>query len=389
MRFVFLSEGDLFLKEDGRDAVEIESHFAREALERAATRSDRQGWKGQGRDNDGMYSAQTVWGRQAARSERDHPVVRTVARGPAENELLYTLAMSASSGLFRYNLASKEEHRLFHRQDFDGCGLSCHRPSQQVILSSRNQDHLGKLELYDETSRRRDKLTDGDGHDSNPAHDPLSPQTVYFQSSGVARNEQGVIVALGPAAIHKLDRDTGAMTTVLEDGHWDYLQPRKDAQGALYFIRRPYAAQTDLPLLQQLKAFVLLPFHLAAAIFGFLDAFSRMFAKQSLRPAGAGKEIPLSRNRFATFHDTTIALEKVLKKGHQLDDSVQVVPATWELVRLDAAGHETVLAKHVVSYDLGPAGEIIYSDGLRIWQAGTSPKKIFQGKIIQSVVLVC
>jgi hypothetical protein len=388
MRFVFISEGDLFLKEDDKDPVEIESHFAREALERTTARSNRQAWKGQGREEGSMYSAGTIWGRQSARTENDHPVVRAVSRGASENELLYTLAMSASAGLFRYDLVTKEELRLFHRQDFDGCGLCCHSPSGQIILSSRNADRLGKLEYYHESERRRNQLTDGDGHDSNPSHDPRSPHLIYFQSSGVARNEEGEIVALGPVGIHRLDRTTGDMTVVLEDENWDYLQPKLDDQGALHFIRRPYAARDDLPLAQKVKGFFLLPFHLAGAFFGFLDAFSRMFGKQSLRPAGGNKPVTLSRSRFATFHDTTIALEKVLNKGDRLDDRVQLVPATWELVRRDASGHETVVAKHVVSYDLGPAGELLYSDGLRIWQAGSTPKKLVQGKIIQSVVAV-
>src|ERR1044072_508614 len=153
-----------------------------------------------------------------------------------------------------------------------------------------------------------------------------------------------------------------------------------DAAGALYFIRRPHD-RNEVTALQSLKAFVLLPFHLAAAVFGFLDAFSRLFAKQSLRPPGAGTAIPLARNRFATFHDATIALEKLNQKK-EIDDSVQVVPATWELVRRDPAGNETVLAKHVVAYDLGANGEVLYSDGLRVWQAGATRKKLFQGKII-------
>lgn len=386
MRFVFLSEGDLFLKEDGRDAVEVESHFAREALDRATTRSDRQAWKGQGRGEGGMFNAQTVWGGQAGRAQSDHPLIRTVARGPGDNQLLYTLAMSASSGLFRYDLVTREEQRLFHRHDFDGCGLSCHRPDNQLILSSRNQDHLGKLELYDEATRRRRQLTDGDSHDSNPSHDPRTPGTVYFQSSGVARNERGEVVALGPAAIQKLDCNSGDLTTLLEDQHWDYLQPRMDMNGALHFIRRPHDRNEVSPW-HSIKAFVLLPFHLGAAVFGFLDAFSRMFAKRSLRPAGGGKEVPLARSRFATFQDTAIALEKVLDKNGAIDDRTQVVPGSWELVRLDADGRETVLAKHVVSYDLGANGELVYSDGLRIWQAGASPVKLYQGKIIQSVVI--
>jgi hypothetical protein len=46
-----------------------------------------------------------------------------------------------------------------------------------------------------------------------------------------------------------------------------------------------------------------------------------------------------------------------------------------------------VIAKHVVSYDLGPGGEVLYSDGLRIWQAGPTPQKLVYGKIIQSVAI--
>ncbi len=388
MRFVFISEGDLFLKEAGRDAVEIESPFARESVERAASRANRNAWKGQGREDAGMYSAGVVWGRQAVGPRgSDHPLFRQVSRGPKGGDLLYCLAMSASSGLFHYDLASKDERRLFHRQDFDACGLSCHRPSGEVVLGSRNEEEIGKLEFYQEGGRRR-RLTDGEGHDSNPSHDAIDPSIVYFQSSGVARDEQGRIVALGPVSIQRLDTKTGAMTAVLEDDDWDYLQPRTDAAGNLHFIRRPYAARHDLSFWQKVKGFLLVPFHLVAAIFGFLDAFTRMFGKRSLRPAGAPGELPVARSRFATFHDTTLSLEKLLDKQGRLDDSVQLVPATWELVRRAPDGAETVLAQHVVAYDLGPDGELVYSDGVRVWRHAATPEKLFSGKIVQSVTIV-
>jgi hypothetical protein len=296
--------------------------------------------------------------------------------------------MSASSGLFRYNLETKDEMRLFHRQDFDGCGLSCHRPTAQVVISSRNDDKLGKLEIYEEATRRRQRLTDGEGHDSNPAQDPNAPHLVYFQSSGVARDERGFIVAFGPAAINRIDTTTGAMEAIAEDPQWDYLQPKIDAAGNLHYIRRPHGDRDDLSFGQKLKGFVMLPFHIAAAIFGFMEAFTHLFGKRSLRPAGAAKDMPMARNRYATFHDTTIALEKVLDKKGQIDESQHLVPATWELIRRDKHGEETVLASHVVAYDLGANGELLYSDGLRIWQGGPSPQKLFQGKIVQSVVIV-
>ena len=161
MRFVFLTEGNLFLKEEGKGAVEIESQFAQASVDRAATRSARQSWKGQERGGPGNpYSASTVWGRQASTATDDHPTMRHVARGPGPDELLYTLAMSASSGLFRYNLATRDEYRLFHRQDFDACGVSCDRVNGQIVVASRGKETLGKLELLDDATRRRDLITE-------------------------------------------------------------------------------------------------------------------------------------------------------------------------------------------------------------------------------------
>jgi len=388
MRFVFLSEGNLFVKDEGKDVSEIESPFAIAAVERATTRGERQAWKNQERGGPGNpYSASAVWGRQASTASDSHPTIRHIARGAGPDELLYTLAMSASAGLFRYNLNTRDENRLFHRQDFDACGLSCDRTNGQIVVASRGKESLGKLELIDDATRRRDAITAGDGHDSHPSHDAGARGIVYFQSSGIGRNERGEIVALGPAAIHRLDQASGKMETVLEDDDFDFLQPKTDNSGALYYIRRPYSARDDLPLGQKLKAFLLMPFHLAGAIFGFLDAFSRMFGKQSLRPAGKGPGLPVAQSRYATFHETTIQLERVLNKRGKVDDSTQLVPKTWELVRRTSSGDETVIAKHVVSFDIGAAGELIYSDGLRVWLAGTSPRKLHEGHIIQSVVI--
>ena len=387
MRFVFIAEGKLFLKEDRRDAVELESPFAREATDRAAVRNARHGWKKGEPDAGNPYSARAVWGRQSELAPDGAPTFRHAARGAKPGELLYTLVMSASSSLFRFNLDSREEWRRFHRQDFDSGGLSCEPASGRVIVSSRDKEDLGKLELMDEASRRRDPITSGDGHDTQPAHHPAQPGVVYFQSSGAARNENGEIVALGPATICKLNAATGELQTVLEDPNWDFLAPRPAADGALYYIRRPYHERHSVPLGEKLKAFLLVPWHLAGAVFGFLDAFSRMFGRQPLKPAG-GPNPATQRPRYATFQGLPVQLEKVLNtKGGNTGD-VQLVPKSWELVCQDAAGQETVVAKHVVGFDLGPAGELVYSDGLRVWAGGHPPVLLHEGHIVQSVGVI-
>ncbi len=388
MRIVFLSEGKLFLKEDGRDAVEIESPFARAAVDRAATRNERNAWKTKDREGGDPFSNRLVWGRQAERAADGAPTFRHVARGAKPGELLYALAMSASSGLFRYNLDSHDETRLFHRQDFDACGLTCNPATGEIVVASRDKDDLGKLEQMDESSRRRDRVTAGDGHDSQPSYHPAQPNVVFFQSSGAGRDEEGRLVALGPAAICRLECASGKLETVREDEHYDFLAPKMDAAGRLYFIRRPFAARHDVPLGDRLKAFVLVPWHLASAVFGFLDAFSRLFGKQSLKPAAGGPNLPAARQRYATFQDMPVQLERVLNKRTRNIDGVQLVPDTWELVRREADGREEVIGRHVVAFDLGPDGALVYTDGLRIWQTGDSPHKLHEGHIVQAVLVV-
>lgn len=388
MRFVFITEGRLFLQEDGRDAVEIESPFAREAVDRAAARNERHAWKNADRDDAGSpFSSRVVWGRQSAAAPDGAPAFRHVARGPQPGELLYTLEMSASSGLFRYQLDSREEWRLFHRQDFDSGGLSADPASGQVIVSSRNREDLGKLELMDATTRRRDTITSGDGHDTQPTHHPAQPGIVYFQSAGVGRDEQGRIVDFAPSTLCRLNLTTGELETVLEDAQWDYLAPRIAADGALYYIRRPHHERHHVSFGTKLKHFLLVPWHLATAVFGFLDAFTRLFGKQTLKPTG-GPDVPPQRPRFATFQGLPVQLEKVLNAKDADHAGIQLVPGSWELIRQAPSGEAEVIAGHVVAFDLGPKGEVIYSDGLRVWADGEPRTLLHSGHIVQSVVIV-
>ena len=52
-------------------------------------------------------------------------------------------------------------------------------------------------------------MTGGDTVDSAPAWIPGEPKQLLFQSSGLARNEQGYVVAQGHASIQLLDMETG------------------------------------------------------------------------------------------------------------------------------------------------------------------------------------
>lgn len=388
MRIAFLSEGKLFLKEPGQTTVEIESPFAREALERSSTRNQRNAWKAAGAGDENMYSARTVWGRQAMPDATGAPVFRHIARGAKPGELIYTLVMSASAGLFQINLETRDETRLFHRQDFDPCGLACHPATGEILLASRDKDDLGKLEILEGEARRRRQLTSGDGHDSHPAFDPAQPGIAVFESTGVARDEAGQIIGYGPTGLCAFDRQRGEVKSLLEDERSDYLSPRFAPDGQLHFIHRPTLAGQGLSLGARVKAFVLLPYHLAGAAFGFLDAFSRLFGKRPLRPDPAGPVLPQPRQRMATFQGLRVDLERALAKKGKATDSVQLVPRDWELLRYHTDGTVETIARHVVAFDIGPNGAIVYSDGLRIWEHGEPPRKLAEGHIIQAIAIV-
>jgi len=85
-------------------------------------------------------------------------------------------------------------------------------------------------------------VTGGDTVDSAPAWIPGEPKQLLFQSSGLARNEQGYVVAQGHASIQLLDMETGTISPVLDGLRFDYLKPRVCPAGNLMFIRRPFEA---------------------------------------------------------------------------------------------------------------------------------------------------
>jgi hypothetical protein len=386
MAHVTLAEGRLLLHMPGKPAVELESPFALEFVAREEKRLERHGWKGREREEAGPYSSRVVWGRQVpGDAARHRPVIRYVARGASSDELYYVVGMSHSAGLFRRTITSGEEWRLFHKEDFDACGIGCDARTGRVVVASRGADGLGKLQLVDDADRRRDTITSGDGHDTFPSFDALDPDWILFQSNGVGRDEEGNVVGFGPAEIHRVNPGTGQHEVLLADDHWDYLCPRRTPDGWLLYIRRPYRDRAHLSLADQMKAFAMLPVTLGAAVFGFLDAFSRIFARQSLRPTGGPNVPEVSRGpRFGTFLGEAVRLDKVTRRLASGDESVRLVPATWELRRRDAAGSDEPIDQHVVSYDIAPDGRVVYTDGVRVWVDGTATRA--GASLIQSIV---
>lgn len=390
MRFAFLSDGKLFLKSDDGAPRPLESAFAADRAERERERAERHAWKGAGRDPQETFNARAVWGRQSASDSLDDgaPVYRHIAAGARPGELLYVLEMSASSGLFRHDVETGEEQRVFHRQEFLCGGLSCHPRSGEIVYSAADKSGLANLERFAAERSRDRSLTDGEARDAHPAHDPRKPGAVVFQSAGAGRDGEGRLLAFGPAAVLRFDPDARELETLAEGDYHDHLAPRLDRQGNLYFIRRPYQDFARPGVMAQIKGFVLMPYHLGRALFGFMDAFTRLFARTPLRPAGGPETKRPTARRWVQVHETAIELEQSLRRHERGDDNASLVPATWELVRRAPDGHEETLARNVACFTVGPDDSLLYTNGFTVWHRPpdtTAARVVHRGKVIQAL----
>ena len=166
----------------------------------------------------------------------------------------------------------------------------------------------------------------------------------------------------------------------------DLLLPRSAADGSLYFVRRPYQpGGASVSPWRLAVDFVMFPFRLGRAVAHFLNFFSLMFSRQPLISAGGpprdGPDL-----RTLNLWGRVVDANKALRAG----GDGRLVPASWELVRRSPDGADTVLAKHVLSFDRRADGDVVYTDGTRIWHlpAGGAAKEIGRGKLVERVAFV-
>ena len=65
------------------------------------------------------------------------------------------------------------------------------------------------------------------------------------------------------------------------------------------------------------------------------------------------------------LHGRAVDLRQLRRKRAD-DEPPGLVPKNWRLVRRSPDGREDVLADGVLAYDVGPAGDVVYTDGTRV-----------------------
>lgn len=359
--FAFLSNGLLFYRERGRDVQQLHSAYVQESIDRRERTRERHSWK------QGTSFGIAAGGGMRGFEPADAPIQATSAAFDAQGNLLYFLVDQTIGGLFRREGATGEEHRLLLRQNLHLSDLAISPDGGTIAVSSQQTDGVANIALMNGDGSQYREVTGGDTVDSSPAWIPESPRRLVFQSSGLARDAQGDIVAQGHASIQMLDMDSGRIEPILEDPAFDYLKPRVCPAGNLLFIRRPYEAPrygaTTL-----LADTLLFPFRLLRAVFHYLNFFSLMYSRKPLTSA-SGPAVKADIKNIL-LQGRRIDAERALRSERPVSGVPSLVPSNWQLVSRTRQGVEQVLATNVASYDVGSDGTVVYSNGHGIFVLG-------------------
>ena len=236
---VYRVNGQLYLKEKDAAARPLPSRFAESVRERALSQQKRHSWKGEGQGA-GFLSRGLLWGRPPADPERMRLNITSVAAGRGPSSLVYILQAEDIHGLCAFDASSSIETRLQHGNQAHALDLAVHPSEDLIACASGRPDGSVSITMLQSDGSELGEVTEGDSVDRAPSWVPGSPREIVFQSAGIGRDAEGTPVSRTPFALHRQHLDQGEMTTLVEAKGFDLVQPRMNAAGDLYFIRRPF-----------------------------------------------------------------------------------------------------------------------------------------------------
>jgi hypothetical protein len=389
----WIARGRLFVKRGDGSVDEIESAFARNSLERELKHSNNNAWK----DRSGVWGemgmappGRAPWGEG---NKRRKIKFVTVAKGDSPDEIYYVLDMGPVGGLFKYNMELDEETRLMHSQSFSVRDISRHPVDGELAVSVRRDDGTMGLSINRHDGLYGKLITLSDTIDEAPSWLPDGSKRLVFQSSAIARDDDGRTLGKTVTRIELLDIEKQEITKLFEEDNEDLLQPRMADNDSVLYIRRPYKSSHYKPptLWEVTQDVFLFPFRLARAAFHTLNFISMASSGKSLATSGGPDDRrPDKKQPLLILYGQAVDTQQAMAKGAGKDDERPLVPKEWALISKPKDGIETVIAENVLTFDRSAAGDIVYSDGRSVFHLknGKTPTKIGSGDIIEKVAIL-
>lgn len=369
---MYLIRSDVIYRVAGKEEKEFISPFAEELFQQDSKSWEYDSWKykdNEGEAEQGMIPRGMLWGGRGKALQPTRIKARCIFG--VQNRLYYVLEMRNSCGLFYYDFTTDREMRLFHKAEFHPRGLFIGE-DYSILTTVENADGTVHLIALDPDGKKEELLTFGDCIDENPFQ---KGDTIYYQSSGIARDEQGNQIATGSTAIYALNRATGDVETLLESEKYDYLLPKMAEDGTLYCLQVPYRAQRRYGLKERLIDILLFPWRLLVALFAFLNVFSMFFAKKPLTMAG-GPDMQKTDISRRILHNRVVNLQETMRKeGRKV-----AAPRDWKLVRFQN-GTVSEIASNVLWFELDAQGVPVFTDGYTIYDSSGTKQCAFDDLI--------
>lgn len=282
----------------------------------------------------------------------------------ADGRVAYSLNLEKTGGIYLKDLRNPDEKEFtvavdttisFHELDVN--------EEDNIIVSvaeNHFERHLALLHVNDSDYKL---LTEGDSFDSNPKWSEKNRDTVYYDSCGIAYDDNGNFLAYGPKSIYRLDTKNKDLDEVLAEDRFDFYSPCEDQHGNLFYIKRPYKGNRPDP--PSLTDFLTAPFKILGAIGGWLNFFTMRYSGQSLKTSGKNPALSPKKTPEEIFIDgNLLKAEKNLKQSIRMGEkNPGYVPSNWELIMRTPSGEEKILKKGVLSYCVIPGGKVLYSNG--------------------------
>ncbi|MBD1859755.1 MULTISPECIES: hypothetical protein [Leptolyngbya] len=386
LSLAYISQGKLFLKYQDAPVQEVESQFGLTVQERKLRMERNKAWKPRG-----LQEMMLPPGLKAQLQQQPESVVgveiTSLCQGDTE-QLLYALNAGDVGGIFLFQPKRQREDRLFHTADFQVGHLNYDRDRKLIACTTNYQTGISNIAVMQIDAPRPREVTEGDSIDLAPRWVLGKEKALVYQSAGIGRDHQGYVSDRAPFTIEKLDFEKQDVLTLASDPKSDLLSPQLDADGWLYYIRRPYSArQRSFNFLQFLKEIFLIPVRLLHAIFQWLNFFSQIYTGKPLMNAVTKQKI--EQKQLQAWGEW-VTPEMLRDRNLDEPDAPSLVPKTWQLVRQRTQGVPENLAEGVLSYDLAADGTVIYSNGSAIYMLSPngSRERVLVGNWIEGVALL-
>ncbi|WP_444996273.1 hypothetical protein [Aliikangiella sp. IMCC44359] len=379
-RIAFISKGKLFYRDEKGDIHQIHSTYVQEMMDRVERNKQRHGWK------DGTSFGTSFTSQKTKQAPSEITIQVTSAQFCGPDKLIYFLVDDSFGGLFEYDLNNKEEKRLLHKQNLRFDDIEINQQQSQIICSSSSVTGISNITIMNIDGSENIELTGGDTIDASPTWVDQENNQIVFESCGLARNEDGFIIAYGPSSLQLFDKNSGEMSSIVEDDNFDFISPKVCKQGKLYFIRRPY----EVPKYSSSNFFldfILFPFRLLRAVFHYLNFFSLIYSKKPLTSA-SGPKVQTDLKDIL-IKGKRIDAEKALSKETKVYGVPSLVPKSWELISRATNGEEQILATNVAAFNITKGGKIIFTNGYGVFllDEKNNHQVIFKDKLIANLIV--